>query len=92
LIRLQLVTWVPRAVCPSLDSLQIASDVADPTLIKDGLRCFQSGLRSTLTLFAENNYTVTRNKVTYVKQKRITVEFQDCIQEVPASNLDQLLS
>ena len=58
LIRLQLITWVS----PSLDSLQIASDVADPTLIKDGLRCLQSGLRSTLTLFAENNYTVNKQQ------------------------------
>jgi len=89
LIRLQLITWVPRAVCLSLDSLQIASDVADPTLIKDGLRCFQSGLRSTLTLFAENNYTVTCNKVTYAELNRVAVELHVCIQQVAASNLDK---
>ena len=92
MIRLHLITWVPRAVCLSLDSLQIASDVADPTLIKDGLRCFQSGLRSTLTLFAENNYTVTSNKVTYVKQNRVALELQACNQEDRASNLDKRLS
>jgi len=92
LIRLQLITWVPRAVCLSLDSLQIASDVADPTLIKYGPRCFQSGLRSNLTLFAENNYTVTSNKVTYVKQNRVALGLQACIQEDRASNLDKRLS
>lgn len=92
MIRLQLITWVPRGVCPSLDSLQIASDVADPTLIKDGLRCFQSGLLSTLTLFAENDYTVTSNKVTYVKYNRVAVELQDCIQEVPSSNMHKRMS
>lgn len=92
MIRLQLITWVPRVVCPSLDSLQIASDVADPTLITDGLRCFQSGLRSTLTLFVENNYTVTSNKVTFVSQNRVAVELQACNQDVPASNLGKRLS
>jgi hypothetical protein len=81
LIRLQLITLVPRAVCRFLDSLQITSDVADPTLIKDGLHCFQSGLRSTVTLFAENNYAVTGNQVTYVEQNHVAVELQACIQE-----------
>jgi hypothetical protein len=56
------------SVCLSIDSVQIDSDAADPTLIKDGLHYLQSGLWSTVTLFTVNCYIVMTNKVTCVEQ------------------------